>query len=305
MRKLYQFRFELKHLRAFLAVAEELNFHRAGERLGISQPAVSRMVKELEERLDTPLLNRTTRKTELTAAGVFLSEEARDILQRAEFAEATTRSFSTGKNALLRVSYMTLAGHALVPDIVQLFSKRHPEIRCELSYMTSPAQRRCLENGEINVGFIVGPFQETGIASKVVANHPLMVLLPGSHPLAAKEEISVLDLKDEPLILGSNDEWPTLRVIIDNVFEDAGLKPLVCQEASSLTGILGLVTTGLAPTIFCGVPRFCVEPAVVARPLIAPALTPVQSTMIWRKNRMTPALRRFIEATEEVAEFYR
>lgn len=259
---------------------------------------------ELEGRLEVVLVNRTTRKVELTRAGIFLCNEARDILQRVDVAETTTRSFSKGTKALIRITYMNLVGHALVPDIVLLFTQRHPEIRCEMTYLTSPLQLEGIERGDINVGFIVGPYKSNSISSKVVANHPLMVLLPGSHPLREKKVISVQDLANVPLILGTHEEWPTLRRIIDDVFESAGLQPVICQEASSLTGILGLVTTGLAPTIFCGVPRFCEEPAIIPRKLVASVSVSVQSTMIWRKNKMTIAIRRFLESADEVSQHY-
>lgn len=304
MTNLYQSNFELKHLKALVAIGDELNFHRAAERLGMSQPAVSRLLRELEDRIEAVLVSRTTRKVSLTSAGVYLHGEAREILQRVDVASLTTQSHADGAKSLLRITYMNLAGHALVPDIVQLFTRRHPEIRCEMSYLTSPLQREGIEKGDINVGFIVGPFQSNEIASKVAANHPLMVLLPAGHPLIAKSTISVQDLAREPLVLGTLKEWPTLRSIIDTVFDTANLSPLICQEASSLTGILGLVTAGLAPTIFCGVPRFCQEPTIFARPLVAPDLIYVQSNMIWRKNRMTFGLRKFIETAEEVSKAY-
>ncbi|MFT5067694.1 MAG: DNA-binding transcriptional LysR family regulator [Reinekea sp.] len=304
MRFPYQSKFELKHLRALVAVGEELNFHRAADRLRISQPAVSRLIKELENRIEAILVDRTTRKVTLTRAGEFFSNEARDILRHAEMAETTARSYSEGVNSLLRIAYMNLAGHALVPDIVQRFSDKHPSVRCELSYLTSPLQRVKVENGDIDLGFIVGPFQSNEISSKVVAQHPLMVLLPGTHPLASKTELTVHDLAGVPLILGTVEEWPTLRSIIDDVFDSDCVKLSICQEASSLTGILGLVTNGLAPTIFCGVPRFCVEPAIIARRLVSNKVQYVASNMIWRKRGMTISLRKFIETAEEVSKDY-
>src|SRR5690606_643601 len=114
-------RYDLKHLATFIAVAEELNFHRAAERLAMAQPAVSRIVLELEDRLGVKLLERTTRKVRLTEAGRYLLEEAQEILGRIEAAENTTRLLASGTKAVLRVGYTTITGHSVMPDITREF----------------------------------------------------------------------------------------------------------------------------------------------------------------------------------------
>lgn len=297
-------KYDLKHLAAFVAVGDELNFHRAAEKLGIAQPAVSRMIGELEQRLGVKLMERTTRRVTLTESGAYLREEARAILRRVELSEQTAKSFASGTRAILRITYMNLAGHALVPDIVSAFRREHPDIRCEMTYLTSPLQRDGILKGEIDAGFIVGPFISAEIDSRPVARHPLMALLPPDHPLARKAALSVHDLADEALVLGTTDEWPTLRQIITNVFQAEGRTPLVSQEASSLTGILGLVTAGVGPTIFCGVPRFCAEPAIVARRILTEQHAYVETHMIWKKNRITIPLRKFLRKADEVSVEY-
>ena len=121
-------RYDLKHLATFVAVAEELNFHRAAERLNMAQPAVSRIVLELEDRLGVKLLERTTRKVRLTESGRYLLEEAQEILGRIDVAENTTRLLASGTKAILRIGYTTITGHSLVPDITREFRLSQP--RC-------------------------------------------------------------------------------------------------------------------------------------------------------------------------------
>jgi DNA-binding transcriptional LysR family regulator len=292
----------LKHLSTFVAVAEELNFHRAAERLRMAQPAVSRIVLELEERLGVKLLERTTRRVRLTESGRYLLEEAIAILARAEAAENTVRLLASGTKAILRVGYTTIAGHALVPDVVREFRRSNPEVRLELTYLTSPVQRdRILEDG-IDLGFIQGHFQSSEIESRLVARHRLVALLPPDHPLAAKAEITIADLAAESLVMGTSAEWPTFRRILVDTFQRAGHVLSVTQEASSLIGILGLVTAGVGITVFTGVPRFCGSDAIAARPIVTD--TVVETQLVWRRKSLSDAMRHFVETSERVRADY-
>jgi DNA-binding transcriptional LysR family regulator len=174
--------YDLKHLSTFAAVAEELNFHRAAECLTMAQPAVSRIVLELEDRLCVKLLERTTRKVSLTESGRYLLEEAQEILGRIDIAENTVRLLASGTKAILRIGYTTITGHSLVPGITREFRISNPDVRLELTYMTNPAQRdRILQDG-IDFGFIEGSFQSSEIDSMPVARHRLVALLPPNHP---------------------------------------------------------------------------------------------------------------------------
>lgn len=295
-------RYDLKHLSTFVAVAEELNFHRAAERLNMAQPAVSRIVLELEERLGVKLLERTTRRVRLTESGRYLLEEAQAILARVEVAENTVRLLATGTKAILRIGYTTITGHSVVPDIAREFRRSNPQVRLELTYMTSPMQRDRILQDEIDLGFLDGHFQSSEIESRPVAHHRLMALLPPDHPLTAKTFVTVADLVRENLVMGTNSEWPTFRRIVVDAFQREGHVLSVAQEASSLTGILGLVTAGVGITVFCGMPRFCGRESIVARPIATD--THVESHLAWRRKSLSDAMRRFVETSRRVSEHY-
>jgi len=297
-------RYDLKHLSTFVAVAEELNFHRAAERLTMAQPAVSRIVLELEDRLGIKLLQRTTRKVSLTESGRYLLEEAQEILGRIGIAENTVRLLASGTKAILRIGYTTITGHSLVPDITREFRISNPDVRLELTYMTNPAQRDRILQDEIDFGFIEGSFQSSEIDSRPVARHRLVALLPPSHPLAAKDALTIEELAGEQLVMGTNVEWPTLRRIVVDTFQRAGQVMSVGQEASSLTGILGLVTAGVGITVFCGTPRFCGENAIAARPIITDPQVVVETQLAWRRTSINTAMRRFIETSLKVGKAY-
>jgi DNA-binding transcriptional LysR family regulator len=297
-------RYDFKHLSTFVAVAEELNFHRAAERLSMAQPAVSRIVLELEERLGVKLLDRTTRKVRLTEPGRYLLEEAQEILGRVGVAENTVRLLATGTKGILRIGYTTITGHSLVPDITREFRLAHPDVRLELTYLHAPAQRDKILQDEIDFGFIEGSFQSPEIETRHVASHRLVALLPPEHPLTAREFVTIDDLSREPLVMGTVAEWPTFRRIMVDTFQKAGQVLIIAQEASSLTGILGLVTAGVGITVFCGMPRFCGENAVVARPLRTDPPVVVDTYLAWRRSAGRAAMRRFIETSEQVARRY-
>lgn len=297
-------RYDLKHLATFIAVAEELNFHRAAERLAMAQPAVSRIVLELEDRLGVKLLERTTRKVRLTEAGRYLLEEAQEILGRIEVAENTTRLLASGTKAILRVGYTTITGHSLMPDITREFRQSNPDVRLELEYMTSPVQRDKILQDEIDLGLIDGPFQSSEIESRLVARHKLWALLPPRHPLAAKTQLTIEDLAGEKLVIGTNAEWPTFRRIVVNVFQSHGHVMNVGQEASSLTGLLGLVTAGVGITLFTAMPRFCGENAIASRPVVTDPPVLIETHLAWRRTSINMAKRRFIEAAQKVGGAY-
>jgi len=297
-------RYDLKHLATFIAVAEELNFHRAAERLAMAQPAVSRIVLELEDRLGVKLLERTTRKVRLTESGRYLLEEAQEILDRIEIAENTTRLLASGTKAILRVGYTTITGHALMPDITREFRQSNPDVRLELEYMTSPVQRDKILQDEIDLGLIDGPFQSSEIESRLVARHKLWALLPPRHPLTAKPHLTIEDLSKEQLVIGTNAEWPTFRRIVVALFQSHGYVMNVGQEASSLTGLLGLVTAGVGITLFTAMPRYCGENAIAPRPIVTDPPLQIETHLAWRRTSINMAKRRFIEASQRVSAAY-
>jgi DNA-binding transcriptional LysR family regulator len=297
-------RYELKHLSTFVAVAEELNFHRAAERLMMAQPAVSRIIVELETRLGVKLLERTTRSVRLTESGRYLLQEAQGILSRIEIVEDHVRHFAKGIRTILRIGYTTITGHSLLPTIAQEFRRTNPEVRLDLTYLTSPQQRHRILQGEIDFGFVEGSFQSPEISTRVVARHGLVVLMKSDHILGKNDVLSIDDIYQEPLVMGTRDEWPTFRRIVSDAFRSADRVLSVAQEASSLTGLLGLVTAGVGMTIFCGLPSFCVDGTIVARRLTTSPPITVETHLAWRRTDMSGTMHRFVETAQRVADNY-
>lgn len=292
--------FDLKHLGAFVAVAEELNFHRAAERLALAQPAVSRLIQELETRLGCRLLDRTTRSVRLTVSGRYLLDEARHILKRMETAEQTAKMLATGRKGTLRIGYTTITGHSLVPMISREFRNTNPNIRLDLSYHSAPEQRDMIIRDEIDVGFLVGQFKSSEIETRHVASHSIVALMPPDHPLTRKSELTIAELAREPLVMGTNPEWPTFRRIVVDMFQKEGHVMQVEQEATSLVGILGLVIAGMGITLFCGVPRVCGKDVLVSRPIATRTPVLVETYVAWKRSRMNASIQRFIATSRAV-----
>jgi DNA-binding transcriptional LysR family regulator len=293
--------YDLKHLRVFVAVAEELNFHRAAERLSMAQPAVSRIISELELRLGVQLLERTTRMSRLTDAGRYLLRDAREILDQVVSAEKNVRLIADGTKAILKIGYTTINGHALLAEVIKLFYDENPEVKVKLTYLPAPDQRDMILTGAIDAGFMEGSITSTEISSRIVARHRLMVLMSKDHPLAARDMLSVSDIGEHNIIMGTNDYWPTLRSIVTDVFIGAGESLKISHEAPTLTSIFGLVASGLGLTVFAGMPNFC-GGDMVASPLVTRPSVLVESHLAWRRSNANVALSRFREVTLRVSK---
>lgn len=293
--------FDIKHLKVFVAVAEELNFHRAAERLLIAQPAVSRIITELEQRLGVKLLERTTRMVRLTESGRYLLQEAHELLKRVSHVDNNLRLLASGTNAILQIGYTTINGHELVPEVLAHFATTTPETKVQLHYLSAPAQRDRIITGELDGGFMEGSFQSSDIATALAARYRLMALMGKGHPLAGQPTVTVDDLLGESIIMGTNQDWPTLRRIVQDAFQSAGRVLSVHQEAPTLTSILGLVATGAGVTLFPGVPLYCRGGPLEARPLMGSPAPIVESHFAWRRFNSGIAVQRFRDSVRAVA----
>lgn len=293
--------FDVKHLRVFVAVAEDLNFHRAAERLSIAQPAVSRMITELEQRLNVKLLERTTRIVRLTDAGRYLLQESQDLLKKFSHVDNNLRLLASGTKAILQIGYTTINGHELVPEVLAHFARTTPETRVQLHYMAAPAQRDKIITGELDGGFMEGSFQSSDIATVLAVRHRLMVLLSRDHPLASQVTLTVDDIAEEKIIMGTVEYWPTLRGIVHEAFQASGRVLNVRKEAPTLTSILGLVATGQGITLFPGLPLYCRGGTLEARPLVTTPATIVESHFAWRRFNSSIAIQRFRDSVRAVA----
>ncbi|UNM96419.1 LysR family transcriptional regulator [Ignatzschineria rhizosphaerae] len=236
---------ELKQLEFFVAVAEELSFTKAAERLFITQPPLSRQIQQLENEIGTLLFIRKARSIELTEAGTFFYKHAKTLLQRAEEAKLMTRRIgSTQKEFKLGFVGSTLFGY--LPQIIGRLRSQYPDFNIILEEMGTPHQIKALKSGEIEVGFGRIPIEDPTITTIVLRREPLVVATPVDHHLAKhKHPIKLSELINETLILSRvNDRPPSYTGILFEAFQKRQLPIPTVREESDLQFALGLVSVG-------------------------------------------------------------
>jgi len=240
---------ELRHLRYFIAVAEELNFTRAAEKLHIAQPPLSQQIQHLEAELGFQLFRRTKRTVHLTAAGQVFFEEAGKILQQVDRAIQLGRQTSRGELGQLTIGFVSSSAHNVVPAILQAFRTRCPAVKLELHELTTNEQLQRLRFGQIDIGFVRPPVEEDGINSEIVFREPLIVALPETHHLADRAKVELRQLSTEPFILFPRSQAPGLYDLIVSLCQQAGFSPIAAQEAIQMQTIVSLVAAEMGVAI--------------------------------------------------------
>jgi DNA-binding transcriptional LysR family regulator len=242
---------QLDQLRYFIAVAGELHFRRAAERLHISQPPLSFHIKALEQEVGTQLLNRNTRQVSLTEAGAAFLIRAKRILSDVAEAAEEVKSISTGRAGSLRIGFtISTSFHPFFCDSVFRYRRAYPEVMVRLSEFVSGRQLDELLERRLDVGFLRGRFdQVAGLTMNELTREALVLAVHRSHPLASQARISTLSLRTEPFISYPANAGVGIYRQIFALCERAGFEPRVIQEALEPSVIMGLVAAGLGVAI--------------------------------------------------------
>jgi DNA-binding transcriptional LysR family regulator len=240
---------DLRHLRYFLAVADELHFGRAAERLSIKQPPLSRQIQNLESELGVMLFDRAHRRVVLTPSGRYLKEAASKLLAQADRIRNTIGLMKEGAAGIVRIGYVGSAMHSILPVILRELPKRYPEIHPELYELDNDTQVRELRAGLIDIGFARAPLDAEGLDVRAVLDETFSLVLPSAHRTAARETIDLKELADEPYIGFCRDCAPGLADQIMKVCNDAGFSPRIVHSTSQLNALLRLVESGFGFSI--------------------------------------------------------
>ncbi|HET9104266.1 MAG TPA: LysR family transcriptional regulator [Solirubrobacteraceae bacterium] len=237
---------ELRQLRYFVAVAEELHFRRAAARLHISQPPLSQQIARLESELGVTLLRRTRRRVELTAAGAAFLRDAHRLIAELDTAVATAQRLGQGAEGRLRVGFVGSALFSTLPAAVQRFRRERPGVEVELRERSTAEQLRTLETGAIDVGLVRPPI-EAGDRVRVhaVLREHTVLALPDGHRLAAMRRIPLRRLGGEPLVLFPRAQAPGFHDLLMSRLAEGGEPPVVAQYAPEMLTIVGLVAAGV------------------------------------------------------------
>ncbi|GJD52907.1 Hca operon transcriptional activator HcaR [Methylobacterium crusticola] len=282
--------FELNQLRCFVAVAEELHFGRAAQRLNLTQPPLSRQIQILERILDVVLLSRTSRAVHLTPAGRRFLAEARRILRLSEEAAATARRIAAGQAGSLTIGFTAASAYRTLPDLVRTARARLPEADILLKEMVSAAQAEALGAQRLDVGLMRPPLPPVADRSLRVARETLMAALPGDHHLARGDAVTAAALAAEPFIMYAPDEARYFHDLATELFAREGLSPRFVQHLAQIHTILSLVGSGLGLALVPDSARALQVKGVVLRPLATPPPRPVELFMVWRESNDNPLI---------------
>jgi len=234
----------LQRLRYFVAVAEELHFGRAAERLHMSQPPLSQQIRLLEHELGTALFDRSTRRVSLTDAGTFLYPEAVRLLTAADGVDRLMDQHRHGRAGTLRVGFVDSAAYEVMPRVLSEYRRRWPRVGYELHTMSSDEQVRALRDGRIDLGIGRAAADSRSVEATLVMHEPLLVAVGASHRLAAAPQTSLRDLADESIIGFDRGVSPSLHAVLAGMLGAEGVTYDPIIEATEYATILGFVAAG-------------------------------------------------------------
>ena len=281
-------------IHSFLVLAEELNFRRSAERLNLDQSALTRRIQRLEHGLGFRLLERTSREVSLTPAGrSFYADNAHLLTRYGESVEAARR-IAEGKSGLLRIAYMAFAATELMPMAVARFRQAHPHVEMELRYIRTQGQKLALAADEVDVGYLIGPFDHADYHSLTLSSEPLYVVAPRGHALLRQAAIVPADLAGQDVILGDMREWGEFRWRLDDLFAGEGVALRVGLQASNTLALIGLVAAGLGVTILPESLIGFLGRSVEVRAIRHPGFRS-RTVLAWTRSTRSPQVRAFVE----------
>ncbi|SDZ35008.1 transcriptional regulator, LysR family [Saccharopolyspora shandongensis] len=290
---------ELRHLQAFVAVAEELNFRRAAVRLHMSQPPLSQQIKRLEHEVGVALLRRTTRQVELTAAGEAFLREARKTLQSAEAAPRLARQAAAGEIGVVRLGFSGQTSYRVMLLIVRKFRERYPNVRFDiLSPLYGGELVDQINQQEVDAGLLRLPVPTEGLCVRELDQHPLAVALPDGHRLAGEWRVGLDDLRGESFISYPTNRGSVVNQLVQAACLQRGYNPNFVQEAPDTHTILSLVGAGSGISLVPMTAAHLKVPGVVLVPVHDAPSVPL--ALVWREGDRNPALAGLVGLLDEV-----
>lgn len=291
---------ELRHLRYFLAVAEEKHFGRAADRLHMAQPPLSSQIKQLEAELGTVLLERTTRKVELTEAGALLMERARQILAEVEATRTDVAEVGRGAAGVLRVGFSGTATYRLMPEIVRVARERFPLVRLQISgEMLTPQMEEALLENRLDAAILRPPVQSADLSIDPIQESRIVVALNRQHPLANQTgPIDTHELADENIV--GYPRGSSVSSVVSELTRRAGFRPRIVQEATETSTLIALVGAGLGAAFVPGSQSLPLNSSIVIRPL-SETVTVGMGTA-WKTGNDSPLLASFIDLARDAVQ---
>jgi len=282
--------FEISQLRCFVAVAEELHFSRAAERLNMTQPPLSRQIRLLEHHVGARLLERNSRTVRLTAAGKAFFPEAARILRMAEEATFTARRVARGEQGLLSIGFTGGAGYSLLPEVVRRLRQHSPGVVLTLKELVSTEQVEALNSGQIELGLMRPHALNAELESALLATEALMLAIPKDEADKWPLNPTLADLHGKPFVMYSPYEARPFHQMLSERFERAGVVPDIVEHIGQVHTMLALVNAGIGAALVAeGATRLHFDGIVVRRI----ETEPVRMVCAWRRDNENPILQLF------------
>lgn len=292
---------ELRQLRYFVAVAEELHFGRAAGRLGIAQPALSQQIRRLETDLGVELLTRNRRRVALSPAGAAFLPEARETVARAAHAARVAQRTAAGELGRLALGFVGSVTDELLPRVMPVMRARYPDLDVALRELTSSEQLAGFARGELDLGLLRPPSPlPAGLRTRLITREPLVAALPADHRLARLPRLTSADLRGEPFVRFPREKGAWMYdLITDYCRGDGGPPPEVAQEAVMMQTITALVAAGTGVSLVPASQRALARPGVAFRPLAS--APQVDLVAAWPHTHPNPARAAALEVLTAVA----
>lgn len=286
---------DLRHLKYFIAVAEEQNIGRAAVRLHMSQPPLTRQIQQLEDELGVQLFIRTPRGMELTSTGKLFLEEARNIYSIIE--QAMERTQLAGQGKLGRLDIATFGSGILdtIPKLLLAFRKNYPDVKIVLHTMNKNEQIEALLQRRISLGFNRMLTPTPGISAELISNEPLLLAINEDNPLSKEAEITLHSLIDQPFILFPTSGRPSFADKVVGLCQQAGFTPQISQEVEDVVTAISLVASGFGVCIVSETTSILALPGVIYRPLRhLPENARIDLSCIFRSDDKSPLVAAFL-----------
>ncbi|HTX22027.1 MAG TPA: LysR substrate-binding domain-containing protein [Candidatus Aquilonibacter sp.] len=288
---------ELRHLRYFVAVAEAENVSRAALKLHVSQPGISRQIRDLEDEIGFQLFERGAKSLKLTEAGKTFLAEARAVLQRADDAVKTARAVAGGTNGELHVGYAPSPTVRILPQALRTFQEQFLNVRVALHDLSTEEMLAGLREGKLHVALMVEPGQKSlrELVFKLLARYSMCVAVAPKHPLAKLKSVTLAQLANETLIGYSRADYPDYHEGIKKVFAKIGHTPRVMGEHDGIASLIAAVESGGGFALVLSSFACMVGPRLKVIPLKPPG-EPIRVGAAWKKDSATALVEKFVAA---------
>lgn len=290
---------DLRHLRYFIAVAEELSFTKGAERLHKAQPPVSQQIRQLEDEIGVTLLNRTRRHVELTEAGRVFLDQARQILRSTEGAVVQAQRAQRGEIGRLTVGFFEHMSYTLLPPILRAYRDRFPSVDVQLRWFPVISQAEALRRGDLDIAFLRPVPDMNEVTWETILEEPFVLAVPSDHPLASVEAVSLKSCAQEPFVMYKAEMAPDFHAMHLRMCASAGFVPKVASEVGQVYTLLGLVSSGAGIGFVPASVQKVHFDHVAYKPIQGKQMT-YEVMLGWSQRNPTPLMTAFVETAKSV-----